>query len=480
MRPVLLAALLVGCHSSSGPQQLTRDELIDAKTCSGCHPNHYSEWAGSMHAYSSKDPVFRAMNARGQRETGGQLGTFCVNCHAPMAVHEGATKDGLNLDSVPEQLHGVTCFFCHSVASVDGTHNAPITLAKDLTLRGELANPFATGRPHLAGYSPLVDREQAAAATTCGACHDIVTGHGAAIERTFAEWKISAFATQGGTTCGQCHMPQSTSDAPTSTVAGSPLRRPHSHLMAAIDTALVDFPDLDRQKQAVQALLDTTLQTALCVENFGGGAFLSAIIDNVAGGHAFPSGSSQDRRVWTEIIAYQGSNVVYQSGVIGDGSEPAKSTDPDLWLMRDCMFDESKKQVHMFWEAASVESNPLPALSTFNVSDPEFYRTHQQRFFPPSGSTPIATPDRVTLRVLERPMGLDVLDDLIASGDLSPSVRGSIPTLQVGKMVEWTAATANANYIDRVTGRPVFCRTDTNLNVQADRFPAATRADCKP
>ena len=30
--------------------------------------------------------VFLAMNERGQRETGGQLGPFCVNCHAPLAV----------------------------------------------------------------------------------------------------------------------------------------------------------------------------------------------------------------------------------------------------------------------------------------------------------------------------------------------------------------------------------------------------------
>jgi hypothetical protein len=373
----------------------------------------------------------------------------------------------------------VTCFFCHTVASVDGAHNAPITLANDLVMKGAITAPYASGRTHLAGYSALVDREQAAAASTCGSCHDIVTGHGAAIERTFAEWKSSAFATQGGTTCGQCHMPQATSDAPTAFVPGAPLRRPHSHLMSAIDTALTPFRDMDRQKQSVQALLDTTLQTALCVENFGGGAIVNAIIDNVAGGHAFPSGSAQDRRVWTEIIAYQGSTAVYQSGVIADGAEPAQSSDPDLWLMRDCMFDENQTQVHMFWQAVSFESNPLPALSTFDVADPNFYRTHQQRFFPPN-PTPIPTPDRVTLRVLERPMGLDVLDDLIASGDLSPSVRGSIPTLQVGNMLEWTAATANATYLDRTTGRPVFCRTDTNLNVQADRFPAATRAHCKP
>ena len=32
------------------------------------------------------DPVFIAMNKKGQRETNGALGTFCVNCHAPMAA----------------------------------------------------------------------------------------------------------------------------------------------------------------------------------------------------------------------------------------------------------------------------------------------------------------------------------------------------------------------------------------------------------
>ena len=68
-----------------------------------------------MHAYASDDPVFRAMNARGQRETDGGLGDFCVKCHAPMALNEKATTDGLNLDAVPQALHGVTCFYCHTV-----------------------------------------------------------------------------------------------------------------------------------------------------------------------------------------------------------------------------------------------------------------------------------------------------------------------------------------------------------------------------
>ena len=73
-----------------------------------------------MHAYAAEDPVFLAMNARGQRETNGALGDFCVKCHAPLAVELGLTTDGLNLGEIPPHLAGVTCFFCHTVESVEG------------------------------------------------------------------------------------------------------------------------------------------------------------------------------------------------------------------------------------------------------------------------------------------------------------------------------------------------------------------------
>ena len=46
-----------------------------------------------MHAYAADDPVFVAMNKRGQRETNGELGTFCVKCHAPMAVANGTITE---------------------------------------------------------------------------------------------------------------------------------------------------------------------------------------------------------------------------------------------------------------------------------------------------------------------------------------------------------------------------------------------------
>ncbi len=474
-----LAILFAGCHSSPEQVTLTRDQLLDPQTCQGCHQDQYAEWAGSMHAYSSQDPVFLAMNKRGQRETGGALGKFCVNCHAPMAVREGLTTDGLNLDQVPQNMKGVTCFFCHSVQSVEGTHDNPLTLASDGVLRGSFDNPSANGRPHASAYSALLDRDRAESATTCGACHDIVNGHGAAIERTFTEWKSSAFALISGTTCGQCHMPQSTDLKPIAQVQGAPLRRAHGHTFPGVDLALTPFPDQQRQHDQVQALLDTTLQTAICVERFGSSGQMSVIIDNVAAGHSFPSGAEQDRRAYVEVNAYQGTNLVYQSGVIPAGQAATQSTDPDLWMMRDCMFDSSSQEVHMFWEAASYQTNALPALITFDPTSPDFYKGHKQKFFPKDGST-IPYPDRITLQVHVEAVGYDVIDNLIASGDLDPSVRDAFTVLPVGASLEWTPAAATRTYIDRVTSQQVLCATSTNLNVAADRFPADVRPNCSP
>src|SRR5581483_2925587 len=172
--------------------------------------------------------------------------------------------------SLPKKLRGVTCYFCHSVDQVTDSHDNPLHLASDGVMRAAISDPFSGGRFHKAAYSPLLDRDRADSATTCGACHDIVSPHGAAVERTFNEWRSSIFSGGTGTTCGQCHMPQSTTPKAVAQVPGAPLRQPHGHTFAAVDVAVQPFPDKERQHLLVQSFLDTTLQTALCVEPEGG------------------------------------------------------------------------------------------------------------------------------------------------------------------------------------------------------------------
>jgi hypothetical protein len=429
-----VAAALASCTSSKTDDAptLTGDALLDPNNCLPCHADQFREWAGSMHAYAGEDPVFVAMNKRMQRETNGQAGTLCVGCHAPLAVRLGKTTDGLNLAELPASLRGVTCYFCHSTESVEGTHNNPLTLATDGALRGGIKDPIKA--PHRATYSALHDRETQASATMCGACHDVMLPSGAHIERTFEEWNASLYAKPGQLACGKCHMEGR--DGLAAKVDGAPTRRVHDHSMPAVDIALTPFSDTAAQRAGVQKLIDATLLTKLCVKQSPAGVLAEVTLDNAFAGHKFPSGAAQDRRAWLELIAYRGGAQVFATGVVPDRKAVTSIADPNLWLLRDKIFAADGKETHLFWQAARFESELLPGAVTADPKDPAFFHSVTKSF-----TLPVPPPDRVTMRVRMRPMDFDLLDDLVATKDLDPAVLDRIPTYDLGGTVrEWTSA----------------------------------------
>jgi hypothetical protein len=87
----------------------------------------------------------------------------------------------------------------------------------------------------------------------------------------------------------------------------------------------------------------------------------------------------------------------------------------------------------MFWEVARTEPGTIGAQVTSDPADPRFYTaSHAVRRFPKNTAAVMpGLPDRVTVRVRIQPMGLDVLDDLIASGHLAAGVRGAMPTFDL-------------------------------------------------
>lgn len=86
----------------------------------------------------------------------------------------------------------------------------------------------------------------------------------------------------------------------------------------------------------------------------------------------------------------------------------------------------------MLWQAASAESALLPVATTSNPQDPGYYHAVTRSFDVPP------TADRVTLRVRMQPIGLEVLDDLVKSGDLEPRLRAKMPTFTLGgSVLEW-------------------------------------------
>lgn len=419
----------------SPPVLLTAAELLDPASCAPCHAGHVRDWASSMHAHASKDPVFLAMNRRGQEETNGQLGDFCVQCHAPVARAEGLTTDGLNLESLPDAVQGVTCHYCHSVADVTRDHNNGLVLADDGVLRGPIESP-APGAPHRAEYSPRHDLERAESSALCGSCHDVVLQNGVPLERTAAEWRGSGFSVENGASrqreagCVRCHMPES-GEFPTAPGTG---RRGHEHHFAAVDVDLTeagDAPPASEHRALVQSLLDTSLGVEICVQRMSGDtAAVQVSLENLFAGHDFPSGASHDRRVWVHVRAEDAAGKeLYASGATAPDEGPA---DADLWVLHDEALKANDEPAHLFWEVASLVEHAIPVPVTFDLTSRDAFVNVVTRRFPRSRARTIAGGvARVTVTAKVRPIGYDVLDDLVRSGHLDPSVRDRMPLFEL-------------------------------------------------
>jgi nitrate/TMAO reductase-like tetraheme cytochrome c subunit len=421
---LLSGLLLLSCRQT---YDLDAEALRDPESCRDCHPTHYEQWRGSMHAYAAEDPVFLAMNARGQRETDGELGDFCVQCHAPVALSLGLTTDGTDLDAVPEHLRGVTCAWCHLVDEVVADHNAGLVLAEDGVMRGGISDPQRTDA-HASAWSPLHDRDSTDSSALCGSCHDVVLPDGFHLERSYAEWRGSLFDADDATrqSCGHCHTRAATGTA----ARDGPSRRIHDHGMVGVDVALTDFPGAAEQEAAIQEELDYTLLATLCVLPIVAGSEVVLNLETTTG-HRWPSGAAHDRRAWAEVTAWSGDAVLLQTGQVEADVALTDTPDPDRWELFDLAYSADGQPEHMFWNITATEERTLPVVTE------ETWIDHSVSVRWP---LPGQTPDRVTAAVHIRPIGLDLLADLAQSGDLDLSALSRLPpTFTLGETVlEWT------------------------------------------
>jgi hypothetical protein len=283
----------------------------------------------------------------------------------------------------------------------------------------------------------------------CGGCHDIVTPSGVHLERTFEEYRAGIFSKSATgapplfSTCTGCHMPAQRGFA--ANTPGLAQRNVHEHLWPGVDVALTEFPHRDALRSAVEDCELRASVTFFTLEVTPPDLFTFQVETNA--GHNQPSGAAQDRRMWLEVLAYDDGGALLEdvsSGNIGDG-EPEERTagdpkyDSRLLMFRDRIYDAKGQPVHMFWDAEKspahpdgYESNLLPPSTTTYVEGKHAV-LQQYRLRSKQG-----TPARVTARLRMRPIGLDVLSDLVASKDLDPAVVAQMPTFTFGTQIEWT------------------------------------------
>ena len=420
MNVILL--LFMACEpepeDTSSAHNDTQEPIEDVETvpsaqgCADCHPQHVTEWKGSaMHAASS--PTFasfemlmnRAANGAFAHGSGTPLENFCSGCHIPAAVIQkelptiaeyGAIYNPLEQASHDAQ-DGISCGICHSTISIDhsktiaesgvGTANAMVH-----DFQGPMQGPYASQTAHHGGQ----ESDLLTSSLFCGTCHDVrtpkpdvVTGEPfLRVEDTFSEWKNSPWATSDNPygkeiRCQDCHMSMFPLSEPGTRVQASSvawpaeLRDHANHAFTAVSMPLVDderYPNVDTTQEDVNgfplgqkqrrelllqaaAQLDVELDTKK-IESSDDTLRFWIHLENTSTGHNLPSGFSQEREVWVELIVSDEEGIIYEVGTLRDSAHPETGEmEPDGLLHDE---DLQHRTVHVDFDTLQAEFLPGP------------------------------------------------------------------------------------------------------------------------
>jgi hypothetical protein len=294
-----------------------------------------------MMAHSTRDPIFFAALAVANKydDTAGE---WCIRCHAPSGWLAGHSKNPDGTDLIGTDWDGIQCDHCHRMANplvpdstvpivgvVPGWGNGMFGVQHDATpKRGPYSDAMAT---HEFLHDPFQRTGE-----MCGVCHNVSNPFHipdrlirspheyGTIERTYSEWVLSWYATQGEAgTCQACHMQRSPGYGCTLPI--SPLRTDLAqHDLTGGNTFVPDilsafYEGLDTValQQGKQRAINT-LQRAADLDAVAGRVNDSVVarvrITNLTG-HKLPTGYPEGRRMWINVIAVDSTNdTVFQSG----------------------------------------------------------------------------------------------------------------------------------------------------------------------
>lgn len=342
-------------------------------------------WRGSMMSQAQRDPLYLACLAISNQDAT-DVGDLCIRCHTPKGWLEGRSTPTTGSALTAADRESVQCHFCHKMIAptplgVNPYPDDPLYVADPpgglgptypidqnyLTFiqatippansngmyvvdnndnrRGPYYNTPAT---HVAPYSPFHPD-----ANLCGTCHDVsnpvyqtvrdgngnITGYEPnewntpapnfntyemfPIERTFSEWKMSAYNAPGGitgtyfggnksfvSTCQDCHMKDVTgkgcnknaapvrSDLPLHDMTGGSTFiptlidsvYPNESNDAALQAGILRARDMLQHAATLQLTPRPLLQQAVV-----------KVINETA--HKLPSGYPEGRRIWINLTA---------------------------------------------------------------------------------------------------------------------------------------------------------------------------------
>lgn len=309
-------------------------------------------------AQAGRDPLFFAQMATAEQDVA-NVGYYCMRCHVPLSIPSGHADvaDGSALDAY--DLDGVNCHFCHSM--VDPRYKEGSSPIEDAAILASIAQvPEYYGDamfvldPEGRRRGPRSDADALhqvlpspfhRSSDMCGTCHDVgnvaisrlpdgtysyntVDAQSPSsnpwlqfpLERTYTEWKLSAFAAggvdMGGrfggsgnpvvSTCQDCHMPVSAGAA---CVFGPPRKDLRRHDFAGASVTVLSMiaagwqgdPSVDPVAiDAAKARNVSMLERAASLQAEQVNGSLRVRVTNESA-HKIPTGHIEGRRMWVVV-----------------------------------------------------------------------------------------------------------------------------------------------------------------------------------
>ena len=389
------------------PNQL-EDDLIPVSACRNCHEDYsavmgqpsefepWTGWQGSMMAQAGRDPLFyAALDIANADAAGG--GEYCLRCHLSRGWLNGRSTATDGSAMTADDREGVQCTVCHRM--VDPVYKDGVSPERDQSVLGSITatitspgnsalaidtqdyrrgpfdivadlgiDPHPTNGARETLFSPFHQD-----ASFCGSCHDITNPVLSwdetrqsywpneldtpapdqdklfPIERTFSEWRLSAYNSPAGvyapqfggnktyvSTCQDCHMRDVTGvgavffsnpiapvrdDLPMHDLTGANTWAPqiiplHPVFSATFTADPSRVEALEAGIQRARYMLQNAA-TLLAVRN---GDQLAVTIINQTG-HKLPSGYVEGRRMWLQVEGYDAAgSLIYSSGAYDEAS----------------------------------------------------------------------------------------------------------------------------------------------------------------
>ena len=366
-----------------GTQPLQVSGLTPSGTCITCHGGYDPAnepgrtFQGSMMAQAGRDPLFYACLAVADQDAPSS-GDLCIRCHSMQGWIAGRSQPTNGSALLPTDRDGVNCDLCHRMANP--VYQAGASPVEDLEVLGGLLpghTPvnYSTGQmvfdPQARRRGPFADHVSPhqvlvspfhQSSDFCGTCHDVsnpaydrtgpadyapgpldappatmLSSHVMPVERTYSEWKNSAFPAgvlapdfagnrADGTvrTCQDCHMSDVAAKGCNDPLAQVRQDMPKHDLTGGSSWMIGVVGSLYPGETNPAALAEgaarsnelmrkaATLGIAVVPEGDSMRAEITVVNRT---GHKLPTGYPEGRRMWIQVEAWDGNNQkVFESG----------------------------------------------------------------------------------------------------------------------------------------------------------------------